>query len=410
MTGVDPELERDEAARHILRRAPSGLVVPPFAQVHRRAERRSPLGLVAATAAVLIIALVVGNAIGERRANLAQQTTTPSVSTPAASATGAGQPASLGSRYAIVSGSLTFARENDGARVGSIDAPIWAISPDGLRVAYFPGPGFDELWVADVAHLDRPQRVLSIAPRFSGGVVWSTDSKGVLFSARSRERVPGVEGEPIDSMLEGLHLDENRREPFATQSAVSIRPLLWVREPRIVAAVTPAGQKGPGGYIAIAGGRASFWALPDATRVEVSVGWPVASSDGRWVASVYRYGLRGTQLRVWPSDDPTRVTDLTDVPLVREIASARWRPGTLELIVEVGGRIEVWDREGRRRNVGDLRGSVSAVRWDGTAVYAGTFGGASEVIEIDTGRRAPLPDIPVMGAALSSIVASARLE
>jgi hypothetical protein len=411
VTRGDPELERDEAARHILRRAPSGLVVPPFTQVRRRAERRSSFGLVAASAGVLIVALVVGNAIGERRANLAQQTTTPSVATPAASASGAaGQPAALSARYAVVSGSMVLTRESDGISVGSISAPQgpFAVSQDGARIAYFPGPGFDELWIADVAHLDRPQRVLSIAPRFSGGVVWSTDSKGVLFSASSRERVPGVEGEPLQSSLEGVHLDENRREPFMSQSNLSIRPLLWVREPKIVAGVTPFGQKGPGGYVAISGGAAKTWSIPDAARADVSVGRPVASSDGRWVAATYRYSTR-TLIRVWPSEDLARATEL-EAPS-GEIGSALWRPGSLDLAVDVGGSLEVWDRDGAKRRVADLGGrSLAAFRWDGSAVYAGTMGGSTEVIEIDTGRRAPLPEIPVMGATPSSIFASARLE
>jgi hypothetical protein len=410
VTRGDPDLERDEAARHILRRAPNGLVVPPFAQVRRRAERRSPLGLLAAMAAVLIVALVIGNVIGERRANLAQQTTTPSLSTPAASATGVqGQAATLSARYAIVSGSLTFARESDGARVGSIDSPmgVWAISPDGARLAYFPGPGFDELWVADVAHLDRAQRLLSIAPRFSGGLVWSTDGRGVLFSAQSRERVPGVEGPPIEAALEGLHLDDNRRELFAEQPNTSVRPLLWVREPRIVAAVTPFGQKGPGGYIAVSASGAKFWSLPDAAQANVIVGGPIASSDGRWVAAGYRYGARSL-IRLWPSEDLSRAIELESPGT--EIRLALWRPDSLEMAVETGGALELWQPGGAKRRVIDLGGrSLIAFRWDGSAVYA-SDGGPIEVIEIDTGRHAQLPGSISVRFALVGAISSARLE
>lgn len=410
MTRGDPELERDEAARQILRRAPSGLVVPPFAQVRRRVERRSSFGLVAATAAVLVLALVVGNAIGERRANLAQQTTTPSIATPAASVTAAAnQAATLSPRYAIVGGSLTFARESDGARVGSIDAPLgaWAISPDGARVAYFPGPSFDELWVVDVAHLDRPQRVLSIAPRFSGGLVWSTDSKGVLFTSSSRERAPGVEGEPLQSTLEGLHIDTNRRETFAERTNLYVRPLLWVREPTIVAAVTGLGQKGPGEYMAVSGGRGTTWSLPDAARADVSMHWPVASSDGRWVAAAYRYGAR-TLIRAWPSEDLSRATEL-EVPGT-EIRSTLWRPGTHDLAVDAGGVLELWQRDGAKRRVVDLGGrSLIALRWDGSAAYA-SDGGPIELIEIDTGRHAALPSSISVRFALVGAIASARLE
>lgn len=420
MTSDDPELELDEEARHVLRRSPRELTVPSFAEVRARSERRSSLALVPAAAILIVLAFVIGNVLGERRAGISSPTVGPSTSEAVASPSpSSAQPAAtLSAKTAVVLASgLTFVRENDGTRLGAINAPsgLFAVSPDGRRVAYFAGPGFDELWLAEVAHLDRAQRVHSIAPDFAGGLVWSTDGMGLLFSSQSRERVPGPEGEPVQSSLEGLHLDPRQgdaRERFATQSNVSIRPLLWVREPKLVAAVTPAGQKGPGGYIAVSGGRGTFWTLPDAMRNDVLVGWPVASSDGRWVASVYRTALRATEIRVWPSDDLARVTQLRDTSLGREIAAARWRPGSLELLVEVGGSLEIWTRDGTTRRVADLRGSVSAVRWDGSAVYTEPDRGPAELIEVDTGRRATLPPQLTSPSSVAGtrIAASVRLE
>jgi hypothetical protein len=415
VTRDDRELEEDEEARRILRRAPGQLSVPSFAEVRARAQHRSSWGLVPAAAILVILAFVMGNALGERRAGVASPTGTAASSPGQSSA----QPAaSLSAKTAVVLASgLTFVREYDGTRLGAIDAPLglFAVSPDGTRVAYFTGPGFDELWVADVARLERAQRVLSIAPNFAGGLVWSTDGMGLLFSSQSRDRTPGPEGEPVQSSLEGLHLDlrigdQPTREQFATQTNLSIRPLIWVREPRLVGAVTPLGQKGPGGYMVVSGDRSTFWSLPDANDAVVS--WPVASSDGRWVSSVYRSGFRATEIRVWPSDDLARVTVLRDAALGREIAAARWRPGTLELLVEVGGSLEVWTRDGTKRRVADLRGQVSAVRWDGSAVYTEPDRGPAELIEIDTGRRATLPPQLTSPSSVAGtrIAASVRLE
>lgn len=363
--------------------------------------RRSWVALVPVAAMLLVVAIVIADP-ARLSTEVAQPTTTPLIS--------AGSAATLSARYAVVTGSMTFTRESDGVRVGSLSASpgSFAVSPDGTRIAYIPGPGFDELWIADVGNLDRPRRVLSIAPRLAGGLVWSTDGKGILFSTQSTERAPGPGGGPLDSTLDAVHLDTNRREAFLGPGNVSIRPLVWVREPRFVAAVRPFGQKGPGEYVAISAAGAKFWALPDAARAGVSVDWPIASSDGRWVAAQYRYGARG-MIRVWPSEDLARATELESPGT--EIKSALWRPGSLDIGVDVSGALELWQRDGVKRRVADLGGgSLIAFRWDGSAAYVGKTEGPLELIEIDTGRRVQLPASISIRFPLVGSLRSARLE
>ncbi|MEP7335757.1 MAG: hypothetical protein ABI717_08260 [Actinomycetota bacterium] len=299
-------------------------------------------------------------------------------------------------------------RESDGQVTATLSRELTprAISPDGTRIAYFMAPAYDELWLADTADLDHPRRLLSISPRFTGGLVWSTDGNGILFTSHTRERVPGVESAPLEARLEGLHLDTDLRESFAERSEISLRPLLWAREQRVVAAVGGFGQKGPGDYLVVDRGAAKTSSLPDATRNDVTVAWPQASSDARWVSALVRYGTTRTVLRVWPSEDLGRAIDVE--PAGRQIRSTLWRPGTSELAVDVDGTLEVWARDGtNRRQIADLAGNwLHAFRWDGTAIYAGREGGRPgivDLIEIGTGRRVPLP------AAIETVWGSVRL-
>jgi hypothetical protein len=328
----------------------------------------------------------------------------------------AAAPPRLSGRNAIVIAvslpRLSIAREADGARVGDIDvrSGVFAISPDATRVAYLVGPDA-EIWIADVPHIDRAQRLLSVAPLVATGLVWSTDGKGILFSTRTREQVPGPEGEPLQVTLEGIHLDPNRRELFWEQPQVSVHPLLWVREPKTVTAVFGAGQKGPSQYLAVSAGGARSWAITDATRPEVSVGSFLPSSNGRWAAALYHYGSRAL-IRVWPAEDFASAVELESPGA--DVRSMVWRPGGLEIAVDAGGVLELWTRDGTRRRVADLGGRfLSAFRWDGSAIYAGSLTGQAELIEVDTGRHVQLPGIISTissGPFGTGIVASARLE
>ncbi len=78
------DLELEERAGRILSRPVRDALVPPFSEIEARLEQRSSTGLVAAVLlAVVVLALVLGNALAQRRAQVGEPA---AVATPAASA------------------------------------------------------------------------------------------------------------------------------------------------------------------------------------------------------------------------------------------------------------------------------------------------------------------------------------
>jgi hypothetical protein len=120
-----------------------------------------------------------------------------------------------------------------------------------------------------------------------------------------------------------------------------------------------------------------------------------ASSDAKQILA-HEYSSLDQVVRVWPLASPERAVVLS--PRGEQVyAPARWRPGTAEIGVLFGDRLELWDAAGGRRRV-PLPASPPDYRpfffrIDGSAAFVGTYGQTSRfvAVELASGRSAAVP-------------------
>ncbi|MGH2500064.1 MAG: hypothetical protein ACRDF0_08260 [Candidatus Limnocylindria bacterium] len=414
----DEVAQLEDEIRSRLQRDLRSVAVRPYAHyragaLERMRPRVRPLhvaGGLASAAAIVLLAVVIGTALGDVRREAVtspspEPTTSPAVVAPGTvsptAATSPSPTAATADRYGYVftledQQPCTFGcgifirRESDGSVAFQLDGVLPAVSPDGRRLAYWRTTrdvGPTDLRVLEVADPRTERSVFTVEGEMLGSsMVWSNDGQGLLAVIRSRDYTPGP-GSHCFAQTTVLMIDltTSPSTPVPAvapeSSACVYLPVAWDRPGRAAAAVTT----GPGGYA----GEYVTWngnASDPYGRVEVPVdrsdattfartlliaGSLSASSDAKVVLGAE---ASGEVLRLWPILDITRAEQLRQPA---RVAGPLWRPGRTspyELIRAVGQRIELFTYPSGATT--DLYTSATspwpvAVRPDGSAVLVG---------------------------------------
>lgn len=244
-----------------------------------------------------------------------------------------------------------------------------ALSPDGRRLAYWAG---NELHILDVAENARPNILLAVTTvrsvEQSHGLAWSSDGTGIVIGVTGPPVSEGADAPPAYSALRLLDASGGQPREIVRVERRVLAPLSWDRRARTITAYEP-GQAGVVSLDVVdEGGKLERNATPSGP-VTVQ-----ASQDGRQLLAT---GYPDDVLWVWPSGSAARPIELRSAASER-IHAASWRPGTSEIGVLVGDRLELWDSSGARRLVllPNLPPKATAnrsllFRVDGSAVFVG---------------------------------------
>ena len=309
-----------------------------------------------AVVAVLAIALIVGFQLSQRQQNAANPSASPTPSaspatgvnpsgSPSATATqppASGTPAPGGAIYNddfgfVVGGGdgpphSTIRKEsgNDGTGAQFITQAL-AVSPDGRQLAYFAGGtngGPEQLRIVPAAGNATEQALVTLAAGArGGGIVWSSDGSGLLYSIESGTFIGGGPNSATLNIYD-LNPDGPHARTIDTQNNTGwvYRPLAWDRTTNLAA----AGLTGDGGYM----GKYvtvrlnpdnSFTTLSaDASSRAMLMGQVRASTDANFVLGVT---FSSGDINWWPIDNYGATKSQASVGK----RGALWRPGTHEI-------------------------------------------------------------------------------
>lgn len=377
--------------------------------------------MLAGSALVLVVALVVGQATGERRAPLASS------------------PPPMDAAYGLIVqfGGPRVVREDAPAlpplaqlyqepvhRGGAELAVVHATSPDGTRVAYWAWgtspAGLGSLSLTRLALYDAavgtPRDVLSLPNEGGAGVVWSTDGGGLLISviANSGAGESGAQLAQLRTIDLATGTVTSVGPRFGAQSAsggpfaatprptpapgaqITMKPLLWDRAAdRIVAAVATPNPSYASSIMVIDRGVVSSYPLEGQFLTSTLA----VSPDGKTIAGAR---TRDFALVAWPVTDYGGRDEI--VPAAGErILSLWWRPRTDQLyflhdnslattdLSAMWSRLEVWrPGAGGPRVVDASAGPWLLFRADGSAylmVRPGSTAQATyDVVDANSGR------------------------
>lgn len=282
-------------------------------------------------------------------------------------------------------------RDYDGAVVSSVNEStlVYAVSRDGREVAYFPGTELRELWIAPVRDLGDRRKLAALSDERGIGLVWAPDGSSLMFAAASAALGPDPEPAPQYTALRVIGRDGSGLHELARiATGQHVRPVAWDPARQLGAAVEGLGQKGPGRYVIVSarpgsGGSVGFMDLPGARENNVGIEGLQASSDARFAMAIWRTVGAADVIRYWPlaALDPGRMRELMPQPAGEMIRGASWRPKSLEIGVNLGGKFQLWTLDGQRRPVRDIGSSVYfSFRHDGSSLYSAS--GPGEEIEI----------------------------
>ena len=288
-----------------------------------------------------------------------------------------------------------------------------AISPDGRRLAYWTVQADQfplELQVLDLAPAARPRTLVTLTKEFGDvvgeSVVWSSDGTGLVIGVGSSPLRCGADGPPCppkDASLYLLETSGGKPREIARIQGGSLVPVAWDRRARLAAAF----EFDSGGGRVLAYDLVQESGAIGRTPMVIGAGGTVvveASSDAKQVLA-HEYSSPGQVVRVWPIASPERAVVLS--PHGEQVfAPARWRPGTAEIGVLFGDRLELWDASGARRRV-QLPPSPSDFRpfffrIDGSAAFVGRYGQTTSyvAVELGSGRSAVIPGTDWLSASL----------
>jgi hypothetical protein len=223
----------------------------------------------------------------------------------------------------------------------AIGAPI-AVSPDGRRLAYWSR---NELHILEISENARPNILLAVTTVRSveqgHSLAWSSDSTGLVIGVTGPPINEGADAPPEYSALKLLEASGGQPREIIRIPNRTLVPLTWDRQARVVAAYEQ-GQAGASSLDIIEeGGKLERNAVaPGPTALQ-------ASQDGHHVLAS---GYPEDVLWVWSVASAARPIELR-APAAERIHAASWRPGTSEIGVLVGDRLELWDSSGARRLV-----------------------------------------------------------
>jgi hypothetical protein len=319
------------------------------------------LWIAAAVVAVLAIVIVVGLWSPEQPTSVASPTASASASVPRPSTTASSPPSPSSTNVGsigptggtgvnalynddfgfVVSGGdgpphATIRKESANAGTGTTQlAPqALAVSPDGKQIAYwtlFSTP--PELRILNASTGSEQTLVTMAADQRGGGVVWSSDGAGLLYSTEKGSF--GIGGGTNSATLDVYEFAASGKRGTVdaqTNTGWLYRPIAWDRAANVAAAGLTGEGAGLSFYVTVQMDRISSSASPIVTRVDTrsrtTLGMPIgsirASSDAKFVLGV---DIDSGDIKWWP---------LADIAASKSQAGAGkrgalWRPGTHEI-------------------------------------------------------------------------------
>ena len=407
---------------------------------------RAQLTVVAA--AVVLAALVVGVLFRDRSVSTAEPSASPTssaagsaIASPSTTATAAvaSPGASVSPAGAIYNddfgfivtepGRAAMRKESSGAGIAAFTVPlrVVAVSPDGKRAAYWKnssglaGDTAQLRMFTTLGNATEETLVTLPAGQRGGGVAWSSDGAGLLYSTETGSFGVGPGDNSATLNLWELAAGGRRGTTIDTQTNTGwlYRPVAWDRSANLAA----AGLTGEGGAMAF---YVTVRINPDNTfnaqrvdtrRLQDLNGMPMssihASSDAKIVLGVE--GESGS-IRWWPLADFATSKSQAGVGK----GGALWRPGTHE-IGFMGPSDQFWlgdvDKAGSlglccTSFSGAPAGSILVTfRADGSAVVLAVRGTASEytLVRLGTDPKSTTGDRVTFKDA-GTLVASVRLR
>ena len=370
-------------------------------QITMRASRA--LLTAGAAVAVLVLALVVGLQLRDRSETAAFPSTSPRPSATASAAPGAVAPSPTSSSTAsptpaastgailndafgfLVSGGdgvpvARFRPESSTATTRQLATQSLAVSPDGKQIAYWTLSVNAVTLQLQNAATGAEQTLVSLAAgERGGGVIWSNDGAGVLYSYESGSFGIGAESVTNRATLAVYELAAGgTRVKIDTQinTGFLYRPITWDRTTNLAA----AGLTGEGGFL---GTYLTVRINPDkslnaskaaAAARGISMGSVKASTDAKFVLGVG--GAGGGDILFWPIDDFGAIK----TGAVSGRRGATWRPGTHQIGYLSGeqfwlGDVDTFGPLGlccTAFSGAPLNGTVRLFRIDGSAVLLAT--------------------------------------
>ncbi len=249
------------------------------------------------------------------------------------------------------------------------------VSPDGRRLAYWlfeTGRSELALYESGVS-----TTLVRLGDEFLlGGLVWSSDSTGLVFGATKG----GGQGTPSDySALRTFDLATGSVKELARVTARYLTPLGWDRARRVVAASGVDARGGAGEYLVVTEDRVITRNAVPADAVLMS-----ASPDAAFMMALSR---KDFTILYWPLTSFDEQKELRAAPGLGAGVAA-WRPGGRDLAVVVSGpgpqALELWSLDGSRRKLADVPGQSGGLtfRSDGSVVFVG----GGRAVEVATGR------------------------
>ena len=363
------------------------------------------LAAAGAVAAVLVLALVIGQQLRQRTSVAgpdasasAVPSTTPAPSSspgastsPGASPSGtapAAQSASssianddFGFVVATSNGNVGIRRESSETRIGSLTARAYAVSPDGKQIAFFSSTAPKELRTTSASDPSKSELVLTLIDGDGGDVVWASDGQALLYS------VVHTTGAGTTSDMRTFELRPVSREHLiyaSTTPGVVLQPIAWDRASQQLA----FGETGEGGFMAYYDVTHFNTGGPDpvttraAVPVQIVMHTVQATTDARFVLG---YDLTARGFAYWPLQT---MSGAGRHPPESKYGNtgAIWRPGTHE-IGFIGPSDQFWLCDVDKDNSGPCGrtafsgvpqgGQVRSFRADGSAVLLAVPGNGS---------------------------------
>lgn len=299
----------------------------------------------AAIAAVLAVALIVGLQLNQRQQNVAGPSSSPSASPSASSLLNANPSATPSPSGAIynddfgfivteVGASASIRKESSNARIAgtSISAQSFAVSPDGRLIAYWkPGTPAQLRMFTTLGNATEQTVVTLAADQRGGGVAWSSDGVGLLYSTETGSF--GIGGGTNSATLNVYELAADGRHGTTidtqTNTGWLYRPIAWDRSVNLAAAGLTGEGAGLSFYVTVRiNPDNTFNKQQVDTKSRTTFGMPIgsirASSDAKFVLGV---DFDSGDIKWWP---------LADYAANKSQAGAGkrgalWRPATHEI-------------------------------------------------------------------------------
>lgn len=426
-TDLERDIAEEDELASILRSADSRAVVPPFADVARRAQKHQGVSPALALASAALVAVVAVAAIGALRGpattgvSTATESPTAAVTpsgatttpVPTASTSVTPSPTTAGaaikSEFAVIydgvrqgydKGSAPLIRREGETNfaVGEL-APsffeqfIGAVSPDGRRAVYFAQRQGEPwtLYLLDGAKPNDQRVIRTIAGEIPNGApVWSSDGTGIAYVVLDEGANQGVT--PKYSAIRTLDVATGAVSEVARVTDGSSYSLVgWDRARSIIAALLAPDRAPATQYMVFSSGALKSFPLDGQYST-------YAAPNGRDVAGVRCDApTKECSLWTWTLDD---FGSKLDRKLGSNLSVIGWRQGTGDLVLLVGepgavpNRISLWSATAGLRPVAQVDGSGYSrpfLRADGSAVIVQQSQTAASIVDLDGGTVTPFP-------------------